>query len=72
MASQATGMVGTVLAMPLSATATWTAGKPLAGPTRRNWRSLILSFLAANVPIDQMKPTISRATAASALPADLQ
>ena len=47
MGSQTTGIVGIVLAMPLSATATWTAGELLAGPTRRNWRPMILSFLAA-------------------------
>jgi hypothetical protein len=46
MQSQAVGMVGIVLATPLSATTAWTVGELLAGPTRRSWRPMIFSFLA--------------------------
>ena len=40
-------MIGIVVAAPVSATFTWMAGELLSGPTRRNWRPMIIAFLAA-------------------------
>jgi hypothetical protein len=45
--SQEAGIFGIVLATPVSAAVTWTAGELLAGPTRRSWRPMVLTFLAA-------------------------
>jgi hypothetical protein len=40
----ATGRVG-LLAMPLSAISTWSAGELATGPTRRSWLPMILVFV---------------------------
>jgi len=45
--SQEAGIFGIVLATPVSAAVTWTAGELLSGPTRRSWRPMVLAFLAA-------------------------
>lgn len=47
MGSLEVAMIGIVVAGPVSAAVTWTAGEMLSGPTRRSWRSMILAFLAA-------------------------
>ena len=45
--SQEAAILGIVLATPVSAAVTWTAGELLSGPTRRSWRPMLLTFLAA-------------------------
>ncbi len=40
-------MLGSVVAMPAAAAATWITGELLSGPTRRSWRPMIFAFLAA-------------------------
>ena len=45
--SQEAAILGIVLATPVSAAVTWTAGELLSGPTRRSWRPMVLTFLAA-------------------------
>jgi hypothetical protein len=47
MRSLEVAMIGIVVAAPVSAAVTWTAGEMLSGPTRRSWRPMILAFLAA-------------------------
>jgi hypothetical protein len=40
-------LIGIVVAAPVSATFAWMAGELLSGPTRRNWRPMIIAFMAA-------------------------
>lgn len=40
-------MLGPIVAMPVSAAATWITGELLSGPTQRSWRPMIFAFLAA-------------------------
>jgi hypothetical protein len=47
MGSQEVGIIGIVVAAPVSAVVTWTAGELLSGPTHRSWRPMVLAFLAA-------------------------
>ncbi len=46
-ASQEAALLGIIVAMPVSAAATWLVGELLAGPTQRSWLPLIFAILAA-------------------------
>jgi hypothetical protein len=43
------GIVGLLLAMPLSAISVWFTGELATGPTRRSWRPMIVSFVSSEL-----------------------